>query len=148
MDRVLWAGAWGWVTVWHNDNHKGNHMNTLIDRISAALLLRIGLAIIFLYAAVGSLTNPQEWIGFLPGILRDMFPADLLLKVFSGYEALLVAWLLSGVYVRFAAILCAATLGGIVVSNFQLFEITFRDIALIFAALALAIIDTKEYLKK
>jgi len=103
-----------------------------------ALLLRAGLAIIFLYAAVSSFVNPNDWVGYLPGMLTDRISADGLLKVFSMYELLLAAWLLSGVYVRYAALLCAATLAGIVISNFELFAITFRDIALIFAALALA----------
>jgi uncharacterized membrane protein YphA (DoxX/SURF4 family) len=114
-------------------------MDKLLEKVSATLLLRIGLAIIFLYAAIGSLINPQEWVGYLPSVLKDMFPADILLKLFSVYEAALVVWLLSGVYIRYAALLCAATLAGIVVSNFELFAITFRDIALIFAALALAV---------
>jgi uncharacterized membrane protein YphA (DoxX/SURF4 family) len=109
-----------------------------------ALLLRFGLAVIFSYAAIASFANPNEWIGYLPGLLTDHFSGDVLLKLFSLYELTLVVWLLSGVYVRYAALLCAATLSGIVVSNFELFIITFRDIALIFAALALATIQDKK----
>lgn len=102
------------------------------------LFLRLGLATVFLYAAISSALSPNEWIGFLPNVLTELFPAEALLKVFSVYELLLAAWLLSGVYVRYGALLCAATLGGIVVSNFSLFAISFRDIGLICAALALA----------
>ena len=61
----------------------------------------------------------------------------MLFKFFSAYELALAAWLLSGVYARYAALLYAATLVGITVSNF-LFAISFRDIGLMFAALALA----------
>lgn len=104
----------------------------------SALLIRIGLAIVFTYAAVASFINPREWIGFLPPLLTSIFPAEILLQIFSVVELLLAAWLLSGVYVRWAALLAALMLAGIVVSNFQLFSISFRDIALIFAALALA----------
>lgn len=106
----------------------------------ATLLLRSGLALILLYAAIGSLVDPREWIGYFPSFLTDHLPAATLLKVFSVYELALAAWLLSGVYVRWAALLCAATLGGIVLANFELFAITFRDIALIFAALALSLL--------
>lgn len=102
------------------------------------LLLRVGLSIIFLYASISSLKNPQDWVGYLPQFLRDAFDETALLHVFSMYELLLAVWLLSGKYVRYAALLCAATLLGIVASNFSIFAITFRDIALIFAALALA----------
>lgn len=104
---------------------------------TTALLLRLGLAIVFLYAAVSSFTHPEEWVGYLPSILSNHISPDLLLKFFSAYELALAAWLLSGVYVRFAALLCALTLMGIIASNFSLFVITFRDIALVFAALAL-----------
>ena len=101
-------------------------------------LLRIGLAVMFLYAAIGSFVAPNEWIGFLPPFVTSLFDAELLLKVFSVVEIALVAWLLSGVYTRYAALLAAAMLIGIAISNFSLFAISFRDIGLAFAALALA----------
>lgn len=104
-----------------------------------ALLLRFGLAVIFTYAAVAAFIDPREWIGFLPPVLTSIVPAEILLQIFSVIELLLAAWLLSGIYVRFAALFAALMLGGIVMSNFQLFSISFRDIALIFAALALAV---------
>lgn len=109
-----------------------------------ALLLRAGLTIILLYAAVGSLLDPREWIGYLPGFMTNLVDGELLLKGFSVYEFALAAWLLSGVYTRYAALLTAATLAGIVLSNYDLFAITFRDIALIFAALALAALSKQE----
>ena len=103
-----------------------------------SLFLRLGLATVFIYAAISSTLSPNEWIGYLPSILTDHFSPTALLKVFSVYELFLAVWLLSGVYVRYGALLCAATLAGIVASNFSLFAISFRDIGLIFAALALA----------
>jgi hypothetical protein len=99
------------------------------------------LAIIFTYAAISSFTNPDDWVGYLPHLLTAHFDAHVLLKFFSVYELALAAWLLSGVYMRYAGLLCAATLLGIVTANFHLFAITFRDIALIFSALALASMD-------
>lgn len=103
-----------------------------------ALLLRLGLALILLYAAISSFVSPREWLGYMPAALTDRFSADILLKIFSVYELLLAGWLLSGVYTRYAALLVAATLAGIVITNFELFMITFRDMALILACLALA----------
>lgn len=100
-------------------------------------LLRAGLATVFLYAAISSFKNPQDWIGYLPKFARDQISGNTLLHIFSVYELALALWLLSGRYVKYAALLAALTLGGIVLSNFSLFAITFRDIALIFAALAL-----------
>lgn len=103
----------------------------------APLLLRLGLATVYIYAAISSLYNPQDWVGYLPEFAKDMVSADILLKIFSFYELALALWLLSGKYVKYAGVLSALTLSGIVLSNFSLFAITFRDIALIFASLAL-----------
>ncbi len=102
-----------------------------------SLLLRLGLSIMFLYAAVSAFLTPDEWVGYLPQFMRDIVPAEVLLPVFSIVELILAAWLLSGLYVTYAALLAAAMLAGIVVFNFQLFAISFRDIGLFFAALAL-----------
>ena len=120
------------------------HMKLRFPSNMPALLLRGGLAVIFLYAAISSFANPQDWAGYLPKLLTDRVDVDILLKGFSVYELALAAWLLSGVYVRYAALLCALTLLGIIVSNFSLFAITFRDIALVFAALALASMPSKD----
>lgn len=101
------------------------------------LLLRIGLSVIFFYAAISSFKTPTDWIGYLPSFLRTSSHAETLLRMFSFYEVALAIWLLSGRYVKYAALLSALTLSGIVLSNYHLFAITFRDIALIFASLAL-----------
>lgn len=118
-----------------------SHINSFLNQWSrfAPLLLRVGLAIVLLFAAVSSTLSPNDWVGYLPAVLTSIFPAEALLKVFSVYELVLAVWLLSSVYVRYAGLLVAATLAGIVVSNFSLFAISFRDIGLIFAALALVI---------
>ena len=92
----------------------------------------------FLYAAISAFVTPDDWVGYLPHILTQHVAAHTLLPFFSVYELLLAAWLLSGLFVRYAALLCALTLVGIVASNYHLLAISFRDIALVFAALALA----------
>jgi uncharacterized membrane protein YphA (DoxX/SURF4 family) len=114
------------------------NINAFLDRHNfAPLLLRMGLATVFIYAAVSSYLDPREWVGYLPSFIVENFNAEALLKLFSVYELLLAAWLLSGVYARYAGLLCALTLAGITVSNVSLFAISFRDIGLMFAALAL-----------
>lgn len=101
------------------------------------LLLRFGLAVVFLYASVSSFKNPQDWVGYLPHFAKEQVSASTLLHIFSVYEMILALWLLSSKYVKYAAALAAATLAGIVLFNFSLFAISFRDVGLIFAALAL-----------
>lgn len=118
---------------------------TFLERhITSALLLRLGLATVFMYAAISSFIDPGEWVGYLPQFVRDTFNADVVLQLFSVYELLLAAWLLSGVYTRIAGLVCAATLIAITVPNLHLFAISFRDIGLVFAALALAAIKTNK----
>lgn len=114
-------------------------VNTLLkNKNLTPLLLRAGLATVFLYAAISSFLDPREWVGYLPSFLTNYVAAEPLLHGFSVYELLLAAWLLSGAYSRYAGLVCALTLGGIVAANFSLLPISFRDIGLMFAALALA----------
>lgn len=122
-----------------NMKHFTRTINALLEKWPQLpwVFLRIGLATVFIYAAVSSTISPNDWVSFLPQIVRETFSPDIVLKVFSVIELILAVWLLSGVYVRLAGLVCAAMLGGIVVSNFSLFAISFRDIGLIFAALAL-----------
>lgn len=102
-----------------------------------SLLLRIGLAVVFIYASLSSFKNPQDWVGYLPHFAKEQLSATTLLHIFSVYEMILALWLLSGKFVKYAAASAAATLAGIVLFNFSLFAISFRDLGLIFAALAL-----------
>ena len=117
----------------------------LTSEILVPRLLRIGLALVFLYAGVASFVDPREWVGYLPVLLTEYFPTDLLLTMFAVYELALATWLLSGIHVRYAGLVCAATLAGIMLANPSLLHVTFRDIGLLFAALALAVTnDTKQ----
>ena len=61
----------------------------------ASFILRVGLAIVFLYAAVSSLLRPEDWIGYLPQFMREVASPHFLLGIFSVYEILLALWLSS-----------------------------------------------------
>jgi hypothetical protein len=114
---------------------------TVTNKDMVSLMLRIGLAAVFLYAAVSSLRHPVEWIGFLPAFMRDMVSGATLIKIFAVYELSLAVWLLSGKRAKYAGLLSAATLAGIVVTNPGQLIVTFRDIGLVFMALALFFTD-------
>lgn len=101
------------------------------------LILRLGLAFVFVYAGASSLRNPDEWIGYLPHFLATASQAHMLIKVFAASELGLAVWLLSGKFVRYAAAAAALMLGGIVIANPANLIITFRDVGLICMALAL-----------
>ncbi|HWZ66093.1 MAG TPA: DoxX family membrane protein [Patescibacteria group bacterium] len=104
----------------------------------ASLFLRVGLSVVFAYAAIDSLIHPSDWIGYLPHLPINIIDSDKLLKAVSVYQLVLVLWLLSGKLTRYAALLSALTLAGIIFSNLSLLAISFRDVGLLFAALALA----------
>lgn len=108
-----------------------------------SFLLRAGLAVVFLYAAVSSMLEPTSWLGFLPRFLRDMFPENLLLFGFSAFEVVLGLWLLSGKAVFYSSLVSAAALLGIIVFNLAALPIVFRDIAIFFAALALMAVSRR-----
>ncbi len=103
----------------------------------ASLMLRFGLAAVLLYASVSSFVTPADWIGYLPRFLTDRVSGTLLLHVFSIYELLLAVWLLAGIYIKYVAFLAALTFAGIILTNLPLLPITFRDIMMVFASLAL-----------
>ena len=102
-----------------------------------SLLLRIGLAFAFFYAAVASFVSPQDWVGYFPLFMRDIIPGTILLPIFSGIELFLAIWLILGWYVRFSALIAALMLIGIVVVNLSLLSVVFRDVSLAIMALAL-----------
>lgn len=117
-------------------------MNTLFRQATLpALLLRVGLATVLAYAAISSFASPEDWVGYFPGFMTDLVDSDLLLKLFSMLELSLAVWLLSGWRLELAGLACAVMFSGIVAANLALLEITFRDIGLVFASLALAAIE-------
>ncbi len=108
-----------------------------------SFLLRVGLATVFFYAAIASFLEPENWVGFFPLWMRAILPGTVLLPMFSVYEIALSLWLLSGKRAFEAALLAAATLFAITVTNIGALDIVFRDIAILFAALALAVLHRK-----
>ena len=109
----------------------------------ASFCLRIGLAVVFLYAAVAALIDPDSWVGFIPAFIRSVIPGRTFLAVHSIGEIALGLWLLSGFRPFLAALLAALAMAGIVLFNLASLDIVFRDIAILFMALALAAISRR-----
>ena len=103
----------------------------------ASFMLRVGLAIPFLYAAIAATLQPEAWVGFIPFFLKNLIPETLLLSVHSLMNVVLALWLLSGWKTKYAAGLSAAALLTIIVANLAALDIIFRDIGLMLAALSL-----------
>ena len=105
-----------------------------------SFLLRTGLAIVFLYAAIASFIEPTSWIGYLPSWTENIMPRETALVFFSIYEIALTLWLFSGKKIYYAALLATLTMAGIVVFNFGELNIVFRDVAIMFSAITLTVL--------
>ena len=103
------------------------------------ILLRISIASVFLYAAIGATLQPQNWLVYIPLQLQTLVPGPLFLTAFSLFQLLLSIWLLSGWKSFYAALIAALTFLGIISANFTALDILFRDFALFFVAIALVV---------
>ncbi|MBP7770445.1 MAG: DoxX family membrane protein [Candidatus Pacebacteria bacterium] len=102
-------------------------------------LLRIAVAIAFIYPALHALSNPGSWIGYFPPfLLNSGIAPEVLLHGFGIIEIVIALWILSGWHIEWPATLAALMLGGIVAFNGAQFEILFRDVSIALACLALA----------
>lgn len=109
------------------------------------ILLRIGVAFAFIYPAVAAFFDPLSWIGFFPTVMRDMVSNDaLLLHVFGLTEIAIAAWILVGKRIFIPSTLAALYLTAIILFNLSLFDIIFRDVPILFMALALAALHAKQ----
>ena len=107
-----------------------------------SLLLRIGVAFAFIYPAVAAYFDPFSWIGFFPVFIRDIFPNEtLLLNLFGISEILIALWIISGKKIFIPSVLAAVYLFAIIVFNWTLMDVIFRDIPIMLSAIALALLS-------
>lgn len=105
--------------------------------------LRLGLAAVFSYAGVAALVQPGYWLGFVPGWIVYLLPAQIFLTVFAFFQIILAIWLLSGVKPRSAAIVSAVTLFFIFIFNLESIDIVFRDVDILVSAITLALLSSQ-----
>jgi len=111
--------------------------------VLVSFFLRSGLAIVFFYAATSAYLNPQDWIGFIPQFVRNIIDPTLFLHIHSAAEVILGLWLLSDKKTVYAASISALSIFTIIIFNPGALDIIFRDVAILFAAIALAILSYK-----
>jgi len=99
-------------------------------------LLRVGLALTLLYAGISIFVAPLNWVGFVPEFIRVIYPAESFIIVHAVFDLLLGAGLLWGRYLWFFSGLAFFNLASILLF-YGVDDITFRDIGLLFMALAL-----------
>jgi hypothetical protein len=107
-------------------------------------LLRVAIAFAFMYPAVDATMHPDAWLGFFPPFVLALIPSSLALSVWSLIGAAIALWILSGKNIFLPSLAATVALVLIVGFNFSLMEIVFRDVALAFVALALALDSYKK----
>lgn len=107
-----------------------------------SILLRLTVAVSFLYPPVSAFFNPLTWVGYFPSFILALPISDIaILHAFGAVEAIIGVWILFGRRVFYPALAAAAILLAITVINFNQIDVLFRDIALALAALALALFE-------
>lgn len=122
-------------------------MNTF-EKIRPEWPLRLGLGLVYVYSGLDLIRHPLNWQGFLPAwfsaAVDHIMPLPAYLALQGGGElamaAVFLIWFMPRWVVRLAASLAALEMLGILfLSGVDL--ITFRDLGLLGAALALAVLS-------
>lgn len=108
-------------------------------RKKAILLLKLGISFAFLYPAISAFMNPALWIGYVPAWVDLFIPRDTFLPIFSAFEIIIACGVLF-FNKALPSVVAGLILVSIVVLNRDEFSVIFRDLAIAFAAFALAII--------
>ena len=107
------------------------------------LSLRLGLIFVFSYVPSASYLDPSSYYHYLPAWSAPFINKDLALTLLSIFELLLVGWFIWGKQLLIPSILAAVALTGILILNFPSFGVIFRNVSIIFSAIALAILSTE-----
>lgn len=102
----------------------------------APAILRVGIALVFLWFGASQLSNAADWIGWLPGwVLKLPIAPTTFVYINGALEVIGGALLLIGVSVRLAAFLLALHMAGIVAAvGYN--EIGVRDFGILCATIA------------
>lgn len=104
-------------------------------------LVRIGLGITFILTGILILKDEDKWTHMLPGWFSKYLPSGRSFMIVTAWTDIITGiWLLSGYFTGIAALLAALhLLGVLIVSGKQEFHEVYRDIGLLFMAVALAV---------
>jgi hypothetical protein len=132
-------------------------MNQFFQKLSAEWSLRIGLGAMYLYSGYDIFTNPRDWygaLGALPQFLQEMLVRPLGMDNFLKVQGLgeialgvlFLGWFFPRWTLKLAAAISVLEMAAILVM-IGIDSITFRDIGLLGASLALLIIAYKKNAK-
>ena len=100
--------------------------------------LRLGLVLTYLYSGSYLIFNPEPWLGYLPEWFKNLLPLapELYLQLQGGVEIILVVSFLSGIGIRWAALVSSLEMAGILLF-YGVDLVSFRDFAVLGAAISL-----------
>lgn len=107
-------------------------------KITHILALRLGLGLVFIYAGLNSLIDPESWVGYIPQFIFGIMGANTFLAIHSVLELIIGLSLLVGIKIQIASLAAFLSISSILIF-YGVDNITFRDFGLALAALALFI---------
>lgn len=111
----------------------------------ASIVLRTGIAIVFLWFGFSQINNPAQWTGMVPGYASIIPLSTITLIYFNGvFEIVFATLLLLGIYTRLTALLLAIHLFHIV-TIVGYGAIGARDFALALATLSIFLNGPDEF---
>ena len=121
-----------------------------LQKIRPEWSLRLGLGLMYIYSGYDLFTNPQHWYGFVPQwfsrAVTSIVPITTYLRLQGIGELVLgflfLAWFLGRGSVRIAAAIATIEMG-LILLFVGIDPITFRDIGLLGAALAILVLSWK-----
>lgn len=102
------------------------------------VILRIGIALVFLWFGISQLTDPASWTSYVPLAVSQIVHPAIVVFINGVFEIICGLLLISGLFTRVAAILLGLHLIGIIV-GVGYNEIGVRDFGLMLAAFAIAL---------
>lgn len=129
-------------------------MSNLFQKVSPALPLRLGLGTMYLYSGIDIIRHPSAWTWAIPQwfshLVTLFMPIDLYLRIHGVSELVLalifLAWFLPRKLVVIGAAVSTLEIAGILLlAPLSQFLITFRDLGVLGASLALFLLSLKPY---
>lgn len=111
----------------------------MIRKLKPDLVLRTGLGLVFVYAGIMSFLSPENWIGFVPQWVGNIVSPELFLSIHAGFEIILGLALITGIFLPAASLIAFLDMFALLIF-YGIDEVTFRDIGVLAAAIALYLI--------
>lgn len=106
------------------------------------IILRISLALVFLWFGISQISSPSDWVSFVPDYLASSSRAIVLANGF--FESILGVMLLLGLYTRFSSIVLSAHLF-IIALSMGFTAIAVRDFGLALATLSIFFLGADKF---